>query len=133
MAFKQQNLKEMSTMQRSSKTNQVLVRGRSNLLVERILSIVVFKIDVFFVWLKEEIPNNSISEIWESLPLKIFSSMLRMLLRKIDRSSEKIDQWWRQWTVVSMSLPQQQIGFKQSRKLCLNLWSLRWLKPKPCN
>ena len=28
-----------------------------------------------------------------------------------------------------MSLPQQQIGFKQSRKLCLNVWSLRWLKP----
>ena len=28
-----------------------------------------------------------------------------------------------------MSLLQQQIGFKQSRKLCLNLWSLRWLKP----
>ena len=28
-----------------------------------------------------------------------------------------------------MSWPQQQIGFKQSRKLCLNLWSLRWLEP----
>ena len=28
-----------------------------------------------------------------------------------------------------MSLLQQQIRFKQSRKLCLNLWSLRWLKP----
>ena len=28
-----------------------------------------------------------------------------------------------------MSLPQQQIGLKQSRKLCLNLWSLRWIKP----
>ena len=28
-----------------------------------------------------------------------------------------------------MSLPKQQIGFKQSRKLCLNLWSLRWIKP----
>ena len=28
-----------------------------------------------------------------------------------------------------MSLPQQQIGFKHSRKLCLNVWSLRWLKP----
>ena len=27
-----------------------------------------------------------------------------------------------------MSLPQQQIGFKQSRKLCWDLWSLRWLK-----
>ena len=30
-----------------------------------------------------------------------------------------------------MSLLQQQIRFKQSRKLCLNLWSLRWLKPNP--
>ena len=28
-----------------------------------------------------------------------------------------------------MSLPQQQSGFKHSRKFCLNLWSLRWLKP----
>ena len=28
-----------------------------------------------------------------------------------------------------MFLSQQQIRFKQSRKLCLNLWSLRWLKP----
>ena len=27
-----------------------------------------------------------------------------------------------------MSLPQQRIGFKQSRKLCLNLWSRRLLK-----
>ena len=52
----------------------------------------VFKIDVFTVLLKEKIPNKSISEIRESLPLKIFSSVLRMLLRKIDRSSEKIGQ-----------------------------------------
>ena len=90
----------------------------------------VFKIDVFFVSLKEEIPNKSVSEILESLPLKTFPSMLRMLLKKIDLSSEKIGQWRRWWTVVSMSLPQQQIGFKQSGKLCLNLWFLRWLKPK---
>ena len=55
--------------------------------------------------------------------------MLRMLLRKIDLTSEKIGQWWRNLKVVSMSLPQQQIGFKQSRKLYLNLWSRRWLKP----
>ena len=49
-----------------------------------------FKIDVFFVSLKEEIPNKSVSEILESIPLKKFSSMLRMLLKKIDLSSEKI-------------------------------------------
>ena len=53
----------------------------------------VFKVDVFFVSLKEEIPNKSVSEFRESLPLKMFSSMLRMLLRKIDRSFEK------KWTV----------------------------------
>ena len=52
----------------------------------------VFKIDVFFVSLKEGIPNKSISEILGSLPLKIFSSMLQMLLKKIDLSSEKIGQ-----------------------------------------
>ena len=52
----------------------------------------VFKKDVFFVSLKEEIPNKSVSEILESLPLKNFSPMLRMLLKKIDPSSEKIGQ-----------------------------------------
>ena len=52
----------------------------------------VFKIDAFFVSLKEEVPNKSVSEILESLPLKTFSSMIRMLLRKIDLSSEKIGQ-----------------------------------------
>ena len=51
----------------------------------------VFKIDVFFAWLKEEIPNKNVSEVRESLPLKIISSMLRMLLKKIDRSSQKIE------------------------------------------
>ena len=79
-------------MQRCFKTNQKLVRGTSNLLVERIESIMVFKIDVFFVSLKEEIPNKSVSEILGSLPLKTFSSMLRMLWKKIDLSSEEIGQ-----------------------------------------
>ena len=66
----------MFSMQRCFKTNQKLVRGTSNLL--------------FFVSLKEEVPNKSVSEILGSLPLKTFSSMLRMLLKKIDLSSEKI-------------------------------------------
>ena len=39
--------------------------------------------------LKEEIPNKTVSEILGSLPLKTFSSMLRMLWKKIDLSSEK--------------------------------------------
>ena len=52
----------------------------------------VFKIDKLFVSLKEEIPNKSVAEILESLRLKTFSSILRMLLKKIDLSSEKIGQ-----------------------------------------
>ena len=60
-----------------------------------IKSVVVFKIDVLFVTLKEKIQNKSVSEILESLPLKTFSSMLRKLLKKIDLSSEKIGQWRR--------------------------------------
>ena len=45
--------------------------------------------DVFYVSLKEEIPNKTVSEILGSLPLKTFSSMLGMLWKKIDLSSEK--------------------------------------------
>ena len=45
----------MFSTQRCLKTNQELVRGTSNLLVERIQSIVVFKIEVFFVSLKENV------------------------------------------------------------------------------
>ena len=80
----------MFLMQRCFKTNQKLVRGTSNLLVKRILSVVVFKINVFCVSLKEEIPNKSVSKFLGSLPLKTFSSMLRMLSKKVDLSSEKI-------------------------------------------
>ena len=48
----------------------------------------LFKIDRFFVLLKEEKPNKSVSEILESLPLKIFPSMLRMLLQKIEKTEQ---------------------------------------------
>ena len=56
----------------------------------------VFRIAVFFVLLKDEIPNKNVSENLESLPLKI-SSMLRMLLRKIDLSSLK------KWTMKKVT------------------------------
>ena len=48
--------------------------------------------DVFCVSLKEEIPNKSVSEFLGSLSLKTFSSMLRILSKKVDLSSEKIGQ-----------------------------------------
>ena len=47
-------------------------RGASNLLDETIYSIVVFKIDLFFVLLKEELPNNpSRHATYPGRPLKV--------------------------------------------------------------
>ena len=64
-------------------------RGTSNLLNETICSIVVFKIDVIFVLLKEKLPNNSTSKNLESIRFKILLSMFRMLSMRIKLSSEK--------------------------------------------
>ena len=59
-------------------------RGTSKLSDEMIYSIVVFKIDVFFVLSKEELPNKSTSENLESFRFKIFLSMFKMLFMRID-------------------------------------------------
>ena len=64
-------------------------RGTSNFLDGTIYSIVVFKIDVFFVLLKEELVNNSISGNLESFTFNILLSMFRMLFMRIKLSSEK--------------------------------------------
>ena len=70
-------------------SQEELKKGTSILLDETIYSIVVFKIDVFFVLLKEELPNNSTSENLESFRFKILLSMFRMLFMRINLSSEK--------------------------------------------
>ena len=61
------------------------IKRTSNLLDETICSIVVFKIDVFFVLLKEKLPNNSSSEN----RFRILLSTFRMLFMKIKIWSEK--------------------------------------------
>ena len=54
-------------MQRRVYTNQMLIRGIANLLVETVYSIVAFKIVVFFVSLKEELHHKSTPEMLELL------------------------------------------------------------------
>ena len=54
-----------------------------------IYSIVVFKIDVFCVLLKEELPNKSTSEDLESFRFKILLSIFQMLFMRISLSSGK--------------------------------------------
>ena len=55
--------------------------------------------------------------------------MLPMIFRKVDLSFEKLGQWRRKWTDLSISLPQLQIGLNEYWKLCLNLCSGWWLEP----
>ena len=64
-------------------------RRNSNLLDETIYSILEFKVDVFFVFIKEELPNNSTSENLDSFRFKILLSKFRILFMRINLSSEK--------------------------------------------
>ena len=49
----------------------------------------VFKTNVFFESLKEELPNNSTSENLESFRFKILLPMFRLWFMRINLSSEK--------------------------------------------
>ena len=51
------------------------------------------------------------------------------MLRRVRLSLIKKGQWRKKWVMDSISWPQLHKGFNVSWKLCLNLCSLRWLKP----
>ena len=70
-------------------TDQESKRETSNLLDETIYLIVLFKIDVLFVSLREELPNNSTSENLELFRFEILLLMFGMMLMRISLSSEK--------------------------------------------
>ena len=91
-------------------TDKESERGTANLLVETIYSIVVFKIDAYFVSLKKELPSNSTSENLESFRSKLLLPMFQLLFMRINRISEKETSE----VVVSTSVPQLQIGFSKS-------------------
>ena len=54
------------------------------------------------------------------------------MFRKVILSFEYVGQWSKKWLDVSMSFPHKQRGLRQPWKLCRNLCSRMWLKPK-CN
>ena len=60
-----------------------------NLLYETIDSIEAFKIGLFFVLLKEELPNKSTSENLQSFRFKMPLSMFGMLFMRINLSSKE--------------------------------------------
>ena len=94
--------------------------GSSNLLVDKIKSIVKLIILVFSFALKVVLPNSKICCVSEK---SLVSNSVWSMLPKLFRSVRK------KWIADSTSLPQLHIGFSVSWKLCLNLCSRRWLSP----
>ena len=65
-----------------------------------------------------------------SFNFKRVSSRSFMLLNNFLLMSKKLQQCRKKWSLVSGFIPQEHNGFTQSAKLCLNLCSLRWLRPR---
>ena len=102
----------------------------SNLWVDMMYSTVEFKMTVLEELLRVLSPKRKIFVTAASLDSKILQLILFILFRRVNLSFMKIGQWSRRGVEFSISLPQRQIGLRQSWKLCLNPCSWRWLKPK---
>ena len=55
--------------------------------------------------------------------------VLSILSKRFCLSLVNLGQWWKKWLNVSISKPQIQIGLSVSKKLCLILGSLKWVRP----
>ena len=102
----------------------------SNLLEARIKSITVFKIALLVLLSIDASPKSKIFVKVESDLSSSFSLISLRFLRRVNFSLLKKGQWSKKCEVDSTSIPHEQRGFKQSWKLCLNLCSRKWLRPR---
>ena len=75
------------------------------------------------------LPRSKSLVIDKLLCYKILESIRLIFSKNVFLAQRWLRQWRRKCLVVSISWPQLKIGFKQSWKLCLNLWSAKWFKP----
>lgn len=92
-----------------SYTDQKSKRGKSNLLGNSIYFLVVFKTNIFFVLLKEELSNNSTSQNLELFRFEILLLMFHMLLMRTNLSSGQRKE---SWGVISILVPQSKKDLK---------------------
>ena len=101
----------------------------SNLLVDKIKSIVALRILELSLGLSDVFPKSKVCV----KTLLVFSNKLQLKLTKVlsrvRLSLTNWGQWRRKCSVYSTSFPQLHSRFNVSWKPCLNLCSLRWLKP----
>ena len=81
----------------------------------------------FFALLNNLLPYNRVCDKENFVNSSNLQSLLFKVLRRVYRSSLNVGQRRRKCEVVSISKPQLQIGFKRSRKLCLNFCSRKWI------
>ena len=114
---------------RQGKKITVHKSGSSNFLVDRTKTMVKLIIFVSLFIVKDEFPNSKVrvrkmsvlsNNLWWIL-LKLFWSVQRSLLYK--------RQWWKKWIPDSTSVPQLHIELIETWKVCLNLYSHKWLTP----
>ena len=101
--------------------------GSSDLLADRTKSIAKLIIFVFSCALEAVLPNSKVYVSEKSVLSKSLWSTLTKLLRSVRRSLLYKGHWREKWIADSISLPQLHIGLSVSWKLCLNLYSRRWL------
>ena len=100
-----------------------------NLSVLRIKSIEKLSIFALMWYWYLLLPKRGLFTKSLSEALMIFLSIDLMLLMRVCLCNEK---WWqcrKKWKLFSTLKLHEQSGLMQSLKVCLSLWSLRWLKP----
>ena len=95
-------------------------------LVKRIEDVIILK---FISLQKLLLPNNTTCTISFSFIFRISELVELRSSKKTFRWLEKMWQRIKKWQVSSASRERGYNGFNVSWKLCLNLCSLRWLKP----
>ena len=108
--------------------------GSSNILVERIYSIAALRTFVLASVSNELQPKRCVLVKTGSQRSRRLLSMFTIVLRRIRLSVIYVGQWRRKCEVDSIPKPPLQNGktmktMFESRKLCLNLCSRKWLKP----
>ena len=101
----------------------------SNLLVERLYSIVALRTFVLASVSNELLPKRRVLIKTGSQRSRRLLSMFSIVLRRVRLSIIYMGQWRRKCAADSISKLQLQNGFRGSWKLCLDLCSRKWLKP----
>ena len=105
-------------------------RTSSNLSVDRIKLMVAFKMSDLVMTSKDGFPCSNVWVNGESVIFNNFQSIFLILLRRENRSLLYMGEWSKKSVVDSKSAAHLHNGFSKSSKLCLNLSSRRWLRPK---